>query len=125
MPSELEENILYVSEAFETAAHLCACGCKAKIRTPLDATEWEYTEDKNGPSLYPSIGNWQQDCQSHYWIQNGEILWAKAWSESQILAGRKYEDSRRKAYFEKTSQEPNTPRWIKKWIADLLKKIFD
>ena len=29
MPKELQPGILYVSEEFLTAAHLCACGCGA------------------------------------------------------------------------------------------------
>jgi len=35
MPKELSPGILYVSEEFRTAAHLCACGCGSKVRTPL------------------------------------------------------------------------------------------
>ena len=40
MPKELKPGVLYVSEEFGAAAHLCACGCGAKIRTPLGPTEW-------------------------------------------------------------------------------------
>ena len=33
--------------------------------------------------LYPSIGNWQFPCRSHYWIRRNRIIWAgrrlKAW----------------------------------------------
>lgn len=124
MPSNLEEGILYVAEEFGTAAHLCACGCGAKIRTPLDVTEWEYTEDKNGPTLYPSIGNWQQKCRSHYWIENGEVLWAEAWTEAQAIAGRKNEDLRRREYFSSISKNKETPISLKQWFKSFLKRIF-
>lgn len=39
MPTALEPRVLYVSEEFGAAAHLCACGCGSKIRTPLGPTE--------------------------------------------------------------------------------------
>lgn len=35
MPKQLEPAVLYISQEFETAAHLCACGCGVKVRTPL------------------------------------------------------------------------------------------
>jgi len=100
MPKELAPGILYISKEFGTAAHLCACGCGAKIRTPLGPTEWSVTEDSNGPSVWPSIGNWQRPCRSHYVIEDGEVMWAGAWSERQIKAGRKEEERRRQLYFE-------------------------
>jgi hypothetical protein len=59
MPQILEAGILYVSEEFEIAMHLCPCGCGAKISTPLGPTDWKITYTSAGPSLYPSIGNWQ------------------------------------------------------------------
>lgn len=99
MPKELAPGILYVSEEFGTAAHLCACGCGAKIRTPLGPTEWTIEDTPYGPSLWPSVGNWQQACQSHYVISRGEIIWAGKWSKKDIAAGRKSEDRRRKNYY--------------------------
>lgn len=100
MPKELEPGVLYVSREFGTAAHLCACGCGSKIRTPLGPTEWAVEETEDGPSLTPSIGNWQQACQSHYWIYRGEIRWAAKWTPAQIAAGRQHEEDRRRAYYE-------------------------
>ena len=99
MPAKLEPGVLYVSEAFETAAHLCACGCGSKVRTPLGPTEWTFTEDLGGPSLYPSIGNWQRPCNAHYWIQNGRVEWSRQWSPSQIAEGRASEQLRRERYY--------------------------
>ena len=76
MPKELRPGVLYVSEEFDIAMHLCACGCGSKVKTPLGPTEWSVEETKSGPSLRPSVGNWQQACQSHYWINRGEVRWA-------------------------------------------------
>ncbi|WP_374090133.1 DUF6527 family protein [Methylomicrobium lacus] len=99
MPQQLEPGILYVSYEFGTAAHLCACGCGAKIRTPLGPTEWSIEETSEGPSLWPSVGNWQQACKSHYVISRGEILWADRWSDKRIAAGRKQEQMLREEYY--------------------------
>lgn len=99
MPTKLEPGILYIAEEFGAAAHLCACGCGAIVRTPLDPAEWSLTETEDGPSLYPSIGNWQEPCQSHYWIERGEVKWAAKWTSGQIEAGRRREQERRVEYY--------------------------
>src|SRR5438046_3132314 len=98
MPTELTPGVLYVSEEFGIAIHLCACGCGSKIKTPLGPTEWSVEQTKSGPSLRPSVGNWQETCQSHYWITRGEIRWADKWTPEQIAAGRRSEEERRRAY---------------------------
>lgn len=122
MPQQLEPGVLYVSKSFDTAAHLCACGCGSKIRTPLSPSEWALEENKNGPTLYPSVGNWQITCQSHYWIRDGKIIWASAWSPEQIAAGRLEEEHRRQSYFGKQN---NPLKGISKkfyqWFKDLFK----
>jgi len=105
MPATLQPGVLYVAEEFGAAAHLCACGCGKKVRTPLGPTEWSLHEGSKGPTLYPSIGNWQLPCQSHYFISNGKIIWAGKWTASQIEEGRLYEVSRREAYY--TNQNKN------------------
>lgn len=99
MPKVLEPGVLYASEEFGAAAHLCACGCGAKIRTPLGPTEWRLEETHDGPSLSPSVGNWQQPCRSHYWIWRGDVEWHGDWTEAQVQAGRHREHQRRQAYF--------------------------
>jgi len=100
MPKALEPHVLYVSEEYLTAAHLCACGCGAKIRTPLGPTEWSVAETADGPTLWPSVGNWQRECRSHYWVYRGEVKWGDAWSHAQIAAGRAHEEQRRRAYYD-------------------------
>lgn len=117
MPKELEPGVLYVSDEFSTAAHLCACGCGSKIRTPLGPTEWSFKESPRGPTLYPSIGNWQLACKSHYWIRNGEIIWAEKWTPEQIKTGRNGEEIRRKAYYDAlNSQRSVSLRKLWNWL---------
>ena len=121
MPKVLEPGVLYVAEAFDAAAHLCACGCGAKIRTPLGPTEWSFEETQYGPTVRPSIGNWQLPCQSHYWICEGEIRWAAKWAPEEIEAGRRAEDARRRAYYEALDRQ-HGGLWHRFW--SWLKELF-
>lgn len=114
MPKHLASGVLYVSGQFSTAAHLCACGCGEKIRTPLGPTEWSVQCTPNGPTLRPSVGNWQKPCRSHYWILNGEVNWSGAWSDSDVLAGRAAEQRRREHYFDQ--QERARPWYVRVWM---------
>ena len=99
LPKKLESGVLYVSEEFNVAGHLCACGCGNKVITPLSPTEWLFTEKEDKASLYPSIGNWQLPCKSHYWITHGQIEWSYQWTEEEIETGRMVEERRRKQYY--------------------------
>jgi hypothetical protein len=117
MPAKLEEGIVYVSKEFGTAAHLCACGCGSKVRTPLGPTEWSVREGRRGPSLHPSIGNWQRPCQSHYWISNGSVEWSVKWSSKRIESGRKFEQLRREAYYE--------DRYPVNWVSRIWQRLKD
>ena len=113
MPSTLESGVLYVSQKYRTAAHLCACGCGEKIRTQLGPLGWRFTNQRQGPSLYPSIGNWQKPCRSHYFIKSGLVIWAPAQTEAEVQHGRQAEMRRRDAYF----REQNLGWWtrLKRW----------
>lgn len=119
IPKDLEPGVLYISEEFGAAAHLCACGCGAKIRTPLGPTEWSFTETPSGPTLSPSIGNWQQPCQSHYFIRNGQVVWAPKWTLEQIEAGRIDEELRRKAYYDNVYKNKGIFKRIWNWMKNL------
>ena len=99
MPTTLEPGVLYFAEEYGAAAHLCACGCGTKIRTPIGPTEWQIEEGPRGVSLRPSVGNWQHPCKSHYLITDGVIRWAGQWTDQQILAGRAREAARRTEYY--------------------------
>ena len=122
MPKELKPGILYVSEEFCTAAHLCACGCGSKVRTPLGPTEWSLEETGNGPTLRPSVGNWQLACRSHYWIYRGDIKWAANWTPVEVAAGHRAEEKRRYAYYETLDhQHGGLIKRFWRWIKNLLR----
>lgn len=122
MPRELKPGILYVSEEFAIAGHMCPCGCGNKIITPLGATDWSLTIEDGKPTLFPSIGNWQIPCKSHYWIDEGTIKWSYQWSEKQILAGRKREEQRRKVYYNNLEREERKASAIMRFINWLFGK---
>lgn len=106
MPRILEPNILYFAEGFRAAAHLCACGCGSKIRTPIGDAEWNLIDGTDGVSLLPSIGNWQQPCRSHYFITNGEIVWMGQWSDERIRKARAEEEEIRRIHYSDAKLNP-------------------
>ena len=118
MPAQLEPGILYASEKYRTAAHLCACGCGEKVRTQLGDLGWRLTKGRSGPTLYPSIGNWQKPCRSHYFISDGRVLWQSDWTDDEILRGRRTEEMRRDAYFHASGDGrwSRFERWLKQWV---------
>jgi hypothetical protein len=107
IPADVKPNVLYVSDDFGIAIHLCACGCGSKVKTPLGPTEWSVKETKDGPTVWPSIGSWQLPCRSHYVIKQGRIQWAPAWTPDQIQRGRLQEDKRRRIYLASLHQKPH------------------
>ena len=76
MPSVLEHGKLYLSCRYRAVVHLCACGCGAKVSTPLHPTGWRLAYNGETVSLSPSVGNWSEKCQSHYVIRDSRIQWA-------------------------------------------------
>lgn len=84
IPALLSPGVLYISERYRTASHLCACGCGEKILTPLSPTDWQLISRGRHVSLYPSIGNWNYACRSHYWIRRNKIVWSGRMSATSI-----------------------------------------
>ena len=89
VPTDLEVGKLYVSLKFRTSAHLCGCGCGTKVVLKLSPRHWSVILNGETVSMYPSVGNWQLPCLSHYWIRDGRILEAERWSDEKILGERK------------------------------------
>ena len=99
IPRELDPGKLYVCCRYRAVKHLCACGCGVAINTPLHPTGWTLICDGISVSLWPSIGNWSEKCQSHYWIRNNKIHWASKWSRHKILKTRQARDLELERYF--------------------------
>jgi hypothetical protein len=77
MPDKLEDGVLYISDKYEIAIHLCACGCGGKTVTPLGVGEWTLTKAGELVTLRPSIGNWagEKPYHAHYYITENKIEW--------------------------------------------------
>ena len=77
IPDKLKEGILYVSDKFNTAIHLC-CGCGQQSVTPFNKpNEWKLLKSENSEfvTLTPSIWNRGLACMSHYRIVYNLIDW--------------------------------------------------
>jgi len=99
IPGVVQEGILYLSLTYGTGVHKCCCGCGLEVVTPLTPTDWQLIYDGETVSLYPSIGNWDFPCRSHYWITQGQVEWAGPWSQAKIEEGRRQDWLAKKHYF--------------------------
>ena len=102
IPNDLKETTIYVSMSFAIVAHKCCCGCGNEVITPISPTDWQLTFDGESISLYPSIGNWNFDCKSHYWIIRNRVKWARQWSQKEIESGRVLDRLAKERYFDGT-----------------------
>jgi len=100
VPRDLEDGVLYISVSYSTTVHKCACGCGSKIALPISPAKWRYLWDGERISLWPSVGNWSYPCQSHYWIEQNEIEWARKMSREQIEENRASDKAERELYLE-------------------------
>jgi hypothetical protein len=99
VPDVLEDGVLYISVEYCSAIHKCVCGCGNQVVTPLSPTDWQLTFDGKSVSLSPSIGNWNFDCKSHYWIKKNKIVFARLWTDEEIKETREKDKKMKKKYF--------------------------
>ncbi|MGZ3724560.1 MAG: DUF6527 family protein [Pseudobdellovibrio sp.] len=99
IPDFLEENVIYISVEYTAVVHKCFCGCGNEVNTPLTPTDWKITYDGNSISLYPSVGSWNLDCKSHYWIKDSQVHWAKKWSKEEIDFANKKDVNAKNNYY--------------------------
>jgi len=84
IPTHLEDGVLYISDKYGTAIHKCCCGCGQEVVTPLSSAQWQLRRAGGKVTLFPSIGNWNFSCQSHYWIKQNRVEWAGSMTDRQI-----------------------------------------
>ncbi len=101
IPRELKSGTIYISIKYATALHKCCCGCGNEVVTPLSPTDWQLTFDGKTVSLYPSIGCWNFECKSHYWIKRDQVLWSYSMTQNEIEMGRKRDKLNKKKFFKK------------------------
>lgn len=110
IPERLQVGTLYVTTDRDVAGHLCACGCGREVITPLSPMDWSITIDQNGVTLDPSIGNWVFPCRSHYFIWDGEVVWAGNMSNKAIKQGRQRNKARKLGYYRQLNETPRIPQ---------------
>ena len=69
IPEQLEEGKFYYSEKYQTASHLCACGCGQNFPVQIKQGEWNITT-KEPLTVTPSFQHRIQ-CMAHYIITDG------------------------------------------------------
>lgn len=84
IPDEIEEGVLYISIQFCIAIHKCVCGCGNEVATPISRDGWKLSFDGESVSLSPSIGSWNLECKSHYFIINNTVRFAKRWRDDVV-----------------------------------------
>lgn len=134
-PRPMDAGILYYSQRFNVVGHACACGCGREVITPLSPVQWALRPGRLGPTLRPSIGNWQFPCRSHYWITNGAVEWSYQMSEAKIREGREFNARLRERYFEEQNaaappapqlpapanpEGPHLMARLIRWLRDLI-----
>lgn len=98
VPAELEEGVLYVCLDCDVVVHKCACGCGEKVVLPLSPEYWKLSYDGE-VTLSPSIGNYQYDCKSHYYIRDGKIVWVELSDDTPKT--KKKRQKKRKPFFKR------------------------
>ena len=91
-PEQPELGSFYYSEDFRSSLHLCACGCGQSVVLPIKPAGWQMEVAGAAVSLYPSVGNREFDCKSHYLIRDGAVIWLANMSEREVAASRQRDE---------------------------------
>lgn len=110
LPKELADGVLYISLEHRTVVHKCCSGCDERVVIGLSPAQWKLTFDGETISLYPSIGNGALPCNSHYWIRENKVLWAKPLTSAQTRRSQRADRADSAAHY--AQREPNRPsKW--------------
>lgn len=130
-PKTLEEGVLYVSVEYASAVHNCFCGCGIKVATPISPTDWKLTFDGDTVSLWPSVGNWEFPCRSHYFVERNVVRWVGDMTREEIEEGRAAYRLRKAAYYSDSEAALTAPTGPDKQTATIprrkrsfLKRVF-
>lgn len=121
IPSELEDNTLYISLEYNVTKHLCPCGCGSEIVATLSPSRWQLSYDGETVSLTPSIGNWHHKCKSHYYITENNVVWAYHMSKNKIEAAIQKDQKELEQYASKKREELNEHTNKKKSLFERIK----
>lgn len=71
IPNELQVGKFYYSEMYQTATHICPCGCGQHIPIPIKEGEWQIL-NKEKLTVVPSFQQ-RMKCMAHYVITDGYV----------------------------------------------------
>ena len=74
-PAHFEHGTLYIQPSSRVTYHLCPCGCGTPVYVDLHPDGWRMEYNGIDVSLWPSVGNYHQKCQSHYFIVDNKVEW--------------------------------------------------
>jgi hypothetical protein len=80
VPEPLERGVVYISDKYALAIHLCAGGCDSEVvmkTAPMfdgDGHFWTMTRVGDTVTFSPSI--LQGGCNHHYFIEANQVRWA-------------------------------------------------
>jgi hypothetical protein len=112
IPDQIEESIIYLALQHSTAVHNCMCGCGNEVVTPFSVSDWSIKFDGESITLDPSIGNWNFECRSHYWIKKSKVIWADNWNQNRINDNRKKDENIKTELFNQTYTSSNSKKTI-------------
>ncbi|MCG5078259.1 DUF6527 family protein [Paraburkholderia tagetis] len=137
VPRDLESGVLYISTEYGTAVHSCCCGCGQEVVTPLTPTDWKLSMHGNTVSLWPSVGNWNLPCKSHYVIRGNLVIEAAPWTPKKIESEIRRDKAAKASYYSHqakgdssadakrdSNDRPQVPARAEGWLARLLRWIF-
>jgi hypothetical protein len=119
VPEQLDDGVVYISVGYATAQHLCLCGCGNTVVTPLSPTDWRLTFDGETVSLWPSIGNWSFDCQSHYWIERNHVRWSRRLSSKEIADIRARDQLAKTRFAASVGEEPSRQSRLRRLLRSV------
>lgn len=105
LPEDLAEGVLYVCDEFKLAAHRCCCGCGEEVVTPLNEAQWSVIRRGSEVSLWPSVGNWNYACRSHYWIRTNRVFEAPPMTAAEIQRARRRDRRDKDLYIRQLNDE--------------------
>jgi len=76
IPYLLRTGTLYVSEKYNTVAHLCPCGCGEDVFIPIGEPGWKLFLNEGKVTLSPSLQH-RFKCRSHYFIEDNQVRWCQ------------------------------------------------
>lgn len=137
VPEKLEPGTLYISLEYNSASHLCACGCGREVVTIIGPADSSIMFNGRGVSISTSVGNSNFPCKSHYWIRDNRILWesrmtpqltALSRARDKAAKTREYGNPRTDTAAESSAQSaqapaapssaPKSPKsWWRKWLG--------